>query len=86
MHEDKKRELRETKRQIKKDGNRSRRRHLQRQIQDDPENAHLEDDYDYKHNSSTWLNGIDNDSTRKKREEYDHHMNQQDNEEESESY
>lgn len=82
---DKKKLLRETKRQIKKDGNRSRRRHLQRQLEEDPENAHLEDDYDYKYNSSTWLNGMDKDSTRK-REDYDDRMHQQDNEEEPERY
>ena len=83
--QDRKRLLRETKRQIKKDGNRSRRRHLKKQLEDDPENAHLLDDYDYKYDSSTYLNGMDNDSTRKK-DEYDNHMHGQDNEEESERY
>lgn len=78
MSNDKKKLLRETKRQIKKDGNRSRRRHLQKQLEDDPENAHLSDDYDYKYNSSTYLNGMDHD---RKREDYDAYMNQQDNEE-----
>ncbi len=90
MDKDRKKLLRETKRQIKKDGNRSRRRFLKRQLEDDPYNAHLQDDsdYDYKYDSSTWLNGIDNDATRKKkeREDYDHYMNGRDNEEDSERY
>jgi hypothetical protein len=46
------------KRQIKKDGNRSRRRHFQRQLQKNPEDAHW-DEFEFKHNSSTSLNGLD---------------------------
>jgi hypothetical protein len=62
--EDKKRLLREEKRQIKKDGNRSRRRHLQRQLLEDPEHAH-ECDFEFdEYNSSTRLNGIDYDKRR----------------------
>jgi len=61
---DRKKQLRELKRQIKKDGNRSRRRHLDRQLKDNPEEAHW-DEYNFKHKSSTKLNGIDNDSKRK---------------------
>lgn len=81
--QDKKRLLRETKRQIKKDGNRSRRRYLKRQLEEDPDHAHL-DDYDFKYDSSTWLNGMDHDATRRKKqqEDYDHYMHGQDNEEE----
>lgn len=84
MHKDTKKLLREEKRQIKKDGNRSRRRHLQRQLLNDPDNAH-NDEYDFDHNSSTHLNGMDSDSKRKK-EDYEHHMFGQDNEEEREVY
>jgi hypothetical protein len=53
-----KKQLREMKRQIKKDGNRSRRRHFQRQLQKNPEDAHW-DEFEFKHNSSTSLNGLD---------------------------
>lgn len=56
---DNKRLIRETKRQIKKDGNRSRRRYLKRILDKDPNSAHLEDDYNYKYNSSEYLNGFD---------------------------
>jgi len=87
MSDDKKRLLRETKRQIKKDGNRSRRRHLKKQLEEDPENAHLADDYDYEYNSSTFLNGFDKDATRiRKEEDYSDKMNQQDNLEDEERY
>lgn len=86
MDKENKRLLREEKRAIKKDGNRSRRRYLQRQLDEDPDNAHY-DDYDYNdYNSSTRLNGIDQDSTRKKKEEWEQFMNGQDNISEEERY
>ncbi len=83
--EDKKRLLREEKRQIKKDGNRSRRRSLQRQLLDDPENAH-EFDFEFdEYNSSVRLNGIDQDK-RRQQEAYEQEMYGTDNEEEREQY
>jgi hypothetical protein len=84
MKKDNKKQFREAKRQVKKDGNRERRRYLKKQLLDDPENAHLydEDDYDYGFNSSTHYNGIDRDSTRRRQQEYEDYMYQQDNEEE----
>ena len=58
-----KRLLREMKRQIKRDGNRSRRRYLNRRLAENPEDAHF-DEYTFDHNSSAGLNGFDNDNTR----------------------
>lgn len=83
MKKDNKKQFREAKRQVKKDGNRERRRYLKRQLFEDPENAHLDDEeYDYGFNSSTHYNGIDRDSTRRRQQEYEDYMNQQDNQEE----
>jgi hypothetical protein len=84
MKKDNKKQFREAKRQVKKDGNRERRRHLKQQLIEDPENAHLDDEYDYGFNTSTDYNGIDRDSTRKRRQQqdYEDRMYQQDNEEE----
>ena len=87
MKKDNKKQFREAKRQVKKDGNRERRRDLKRQLIEDPENAHLVDDeYDYGFNSSTHYNNIDRDSTRirKKQQEYEEYMHQQDYQEEDE--
>lgn len=69
MDKDNKRLLREEKRLLKKDGNRSRRRSLQRKLDGDPENAHDADFEFNEHNTSTKLNGMDKDSTRKKKDE-----------------
>jgi hypothetical protein len=65
MKKDMKRELREEKRLLKKDGNRSRRRYLQRQLELDPEVAHKVEFEFNEFNTSTQMNGFDNDSTRK---------------------
>ncbi len=83
--DDKKRLLREEKRQVKKDGNRSRRRFFQRQLLEDPENAHF-DDFEFdEYNSSVRLNGFDNDK-RKQQEAYEQEMYGTDNEEDREQY
>ena len=56
--------LRDIKRTIKKDGNRSRRRHFKRELDKDPTNAHwVEFDFN-DFNSSTIYNGFDEDRTR----------------------
>jgi hypothetical protein len=66
--QDDKRRQRELKRSIKKAGNRKRRRHLKRTLQDDPEGAaHAE--FDFGRDSSAGLNGLDSDSTRRRNEE-----------------
>jgi len=60
-----KRRLRQLKRDIKKAGNRKRRQFLKRNLRDDPEGA-AEADFDYGRASSTGLNGLDKDSTRRR--------------------
>jgi hypothetical protein len=65
MQRDKKK-LRELKRVVKKTGNRHRRRHLQRELDANPEQAH-EAEYEFKQDSSTVYNGCDN----KKRKDTD---------------
>ena len=63
---DDKRQHRQLKRDIKKAGNRKRRRHLQRQLRDNPAEA-AEADFDFGRDSSAGLNGIDRDATRRRR-------------------
>lgn len=63
---DDKRQHRQLKREIKKAGNRKRRRHLQRQLRDDPAGT-AESAFDFGRNSSAGLNGIDRDATRRRR-------------------
>jgi hypothetical protein len=67
MDQDKRR-LRQLKRDVKKAGNRKRRRQLQRELTDNPEEA-AHSEFDYGRNSSASLNGIDNDATRRRDEE-----------------
>ncbi|MEZ6142205.1 MAG: hypothetical protein R3B84_16725 [Zavarzinella sp.] len=62
-----KRRLRETKRAVKKAGARHRRRDLKRQLEQNPEDAADHTEKLGRHRSEH-LNGIDNDSTRKKEE------------------
>lgn len=67
MNDDKRRQ-RELKREIKKAGNRKRRRHLDRELARDPEHAH-EAEFQFGRDSSEGLNGLDNDATRKRETE-----------------
>ncbi len=60
-----KRKYREIKRDIKKAGNRKRRRQLQRELLDNPEDA-AHSEFDFGRNSSAGLNGNDRDATRRK--------------------
>jgi hypothetical protein len=60
-----KRRLRELKRAIKRSGNKSRRQKLKRDLVEQPEEAH-ESEHDFGRNSSTGLNGLDRDATRRR--------------------
>jgi hypothetical protein len=67
MNDDKRRH-RQMKRDIKKAGNRARRQQLKRQLDDNPEEAHLAEP-SFGRNSSESLNGIDRDAKRHPRDE-----------------
>jgi hypothetical protein len=62
--DDDKRQLRQLKREVKKAGNRKRRRLLQRDLERNPEDAAYTD-IDLGNDTSEPLNGIDRDSTRR---------------------
>lgn len=64
MNDDKRRQ-RELKREVKKAGNRKRRRHLDRELARDPGGAH-ETEFDFGRDSSAGLNGNDKDATRRR--------------------
>ena len=64
MDQDKRRH-RQLKRDVKKAGNRKRRRQLQRELTDNPEEA-AHSDFDFGRDSSAGLNGIDRDVTRRR--------------------
>ena len=64
----KKRELRKLKQTIKRAGSKHRRRDLKRQLVENPEGAAEAEESFGKH-SSEGLNGLDQDSTRKREEE-----------------
>jgi hypothetical protein len=60
-----KRTFRKLKRDVKRAGNKRRRRHLKRELTERPEEApHSE--FDFGRTSSAGLNGMDNDATRKR--------------------
>jgi hypothetical protein len=62
-----KRQLRKLKRDLKRAGNKSRRRHLKRELAENPEEApHSE--YDFGRKTSETLNGLDKDATRRKKD------------------
>jgi hypothetical protein len=61
-----KRDLRQIKRELKRAGSKRRRRHLKRELRENPEDAaHTE--FQFGRDSSATLNGIDQDATRRKR-------------------
>ena len=62
MEQDKRR-LRKLKRDIKKAGSKRRRQSLKRDLRDRPDEAHRSD-FEFGRDSSTWLNGMDQDATR----------------------
>lgn len=59
---------RDLKRCIKKRGKKQQRAHLKRSLEQNPEEAHLENDYDYGAYSSEQYNGMDHDATRNREE------------------
>jgi hypothetical protein len=63
-----KRQMRELKRALKKRGNKHRRQQLKRNLAENPENA-AENEEDLGKHRSDRLNGLDNDITRKKKDE-----------------
>lgn len=65
-----KRLLRKLKRDLKRAGNKRRRQHLKRQLAESPEDA-PSSDFDFGRHTSTGLNGFDQDSTRRRRNEQD---------------
>jgi hypothetical protein len=60
-----KRDLRKLKREIKRAGNKRRRQHLKRNLEDNPDEAHHAD-YEFRRLSSATLNGMDRDATRRR--------------------
>lgn len=67
MNNQDKRRHRELKREIKRAGNKKRRQHLKRQLEVNPEEV-VSDEFDFGRNSSKELNGVDQDATRRKRD------------------
>jgi hypothetical protein len=65
---DDKRQYRQMKRDIKKAGNRKRRRQLARDLADNPEEA-ARTTFDFGRDTSAPLNGNDNDATRRRKED-----------------
>jgi hypothetical protein len=61
-----KRKLRELKRAVKRAGNKSRRQQLKRSVVEDPAEAHRTE-FEFGRDTSTGLNGMDRDSTRRRR-------------------
>jgi hypothetical protein len=60
-----KRRLRKLKRDIKKAGNKSRRRHFKRELAENPEEAPYSE-YEFGSKSSESMNALDHDSTRRR--------------------
>ena len=60
-----KRAYRKLKRDVKRAGNKRRRQHLKRELLDNPEEA-PHSDYDFGKSSSAGLNGLDQDTTRRR--------------------
>jgi hypothetical protein len=65
-----KRQLRKLKRDIKKAGSKSRRRQLKRDLIENPEEAPYSEP-DFGRKTSTGLNGLDNDATRRRSKKKD---------------
>jgi hypothetical protein len=60
-----KRQWRQIKRDLKRAGNKRRRRHLKRELTDNPEEVPFTE-FDFGRSSSAGLNGLDQDATRKR--------------------
>lgn len=65
-----KRQFRQLKRDLKRVGNRKRRRYLQRELEANPDDA-AHSEFDFGRNRTIGLNGNDRDSTRRNRGESD---------------
>jgi hypothetical protein len=65
-----KRQLRKLKREIKRAGGKRRRQQLKRDLSDNPEEAHLSE-FDFGRATSTGLNGLDQDATRRRKTDED---------------
>jgi hypothetical protein len=63
-----KRKYRQLKRNVKQTGNKHRRRELKRELRDNPDEAHFQEE-NFGGNSSAAMNGNDRDATRKRDEE-----------------
>jgi hypothetical protein len=61
-----KRRLRQLKRAVKRAGNKSRRQQLKRDLAENPAEAHRSE-FEFGRDTSTGLNGIDQDTTRRRR-------------------
>jgi hypothetical protein len=68
MSDQDKRRLRRLKRDVKRAGNKKRRRHLKRELTENPDDAH-HSDFAFGRDTSTGLNGIDRDATRRRKDD-----------------
>lgn len=64
-----KRFYRNLKRSVKKDGNKKRRAFFKQNLVENPEEAHLCDEFDFGDLNSKQFNGMDNDATRRRDDE-----------------
>jgi hypothetical protein len=65
-----KRQLRKLKRDLKRAGGKRRRQELKRDLADNPEEAHRKE-FEFGRDSSTGLNGLDRDATRRRKTDKD---------------
>jgi hypothetical protein len=63
--DDQKRQLRKLKRELKRSGSKRRRRYLRRELNENPEDA-AHTDFQFGRDQTAGLNGLDQDSTRRK--------------------
>jgi len=68
MQHDDKRKIRNLKRELKRAGSKHRRRDFKRQVRENPSEAHEAEENLGRHSSET-LNGLDQDATRRKKED-----------------
>lgn len=66
---DEKRKLRKAKRELKREGNKNRRRALKKALNDHPNEVEFDDDYEFKYDSSERYNEPSKDSKRKREDD-----------------
>jgi hypothetical protein len=66
-----KRQLRKLKREVKRAGGKRRRQELKRDLADNPEEAHLKE-FEFGRDTTTGMNGMDQDATRRRKTDTDH--------------